>query len=353
LAVGERTGEAGSRVSEVALGNSVDVIVPCYRYGHFLTECVESVLQQAAVSVRVLIIDDASPDNTAEVGAELARRDARVTFHKHQANSGHIATFNEGIEWASADYMLLLSADDYLLPGGLERATALLEENPAAGFAFGGVVILDETGAKRSSRPLARRAAAANSLVLSGKEFVELSGASNIVPTPTAVVRTDLQKRLGGYRRELRHAGDMEMWLRFAAQGLVGYVDADQAVYRRHRKNMSDSENVLSDLQQRRMALDCFFQIYLNGSTREKLKRRLLYDLGRQAVTQASGAFYAGDVGDSQELFQFGISVSPMARVSVASAKFACMRAIGAKRWGALRSLRRRLGGAGGERLPL
>jgi hypothetical protein len=49
--------------------------------------------------------------------------------------------------------------------------------------------------------------------VLSGLEFITLSGARNIAPTPTAVVRTRLQKELGGYPPELPHAGDFEMWL--------------------------------------------------------------------------------------------------------------------------------------------
>jgi len=102
--------------------SSVDVFVPCYRYGHFLRECVESVLSQTDVSVGVLIIDDASPDNTAEVATALVNEDPRVSFIRHAENKGHIATYNEGIEWASADYMLLLSADDYLLPGALSRA---------------------------------------------------------------------------------------------------------------------------------------------------------------------------------------------------------------------------------------
>ncbi|MGY4472207.1 glycosyltransferase involved in cell wall biosynthesis [Bradyrhizobium sp. LB9.1b] len=97
--------------------SSVDIVVPCFRYGHFLRECVESVLAQSGPELRVLIIDDASPDNTAEVAEELARSDPRVDYRRHTSNQGLIATANEGIAWARADYMLLLSADDYLLPG--------------------------------------------------------------------------------------------------------------------------------------------------------------------------------------------------------------------------------------------
>ncbi len=56
----------------------VDVTVPRYKYAHFLRKCVESILSQSLTDVRVLIIDDASPDHTPEVAAELATRDKCV-----------------------------------------------------------------------------------------------------------------------------------------------------------------------------------------------------------------------------------------------------------------------------------
>ena len=61
----------------------IDVVIPCYNYGRFLHQCVNSVLGQVGVDVRVLVIDDASPDNTAEVAAALAREDPRVTVIRH------------------------------------------------------------------------------------------------------------------------------------------------------------------------------------------------------------------------------------------------------------------------------
>src|SRR6266436_2977703 len=81
----------------------VNVIVPCYNYGHYLRECVESVLSQEGVDVRVMIIDDCSPDNTPQVAAELMSRDSRIEYRRHEKNIGHIATYNEGLEWASGD----------------------------------------------------------------------------------------------------------------------------------------------------------------------------------------------------------------------------------------------------------
>src|SRR5690242_1270133 len=94
--------------------SSVNVVIPCYNYGHFLEQAVGSVLDdQGDVDVRVLIIDDASPDGSGEVALQIAARDPRVEAVVHTTNIGHIATYNEGLlGWADGDYCMLLSADD-------------------------------------------------------------------------------------------------------------------------------------------------------------------------------------------------------------------------------------------------
>ena len=74
--------------------------------------------------------------------------------------------------------------------------------------------------AERSSCMLAERLFTANesACIMSGTEFTELGESRNIVPTPTAIVRTAMQKQVDGYRFELPHSGDMEMWLRLASK---------------------------------------------------------------------------------------------------------------------------------------
>src|SRR5687767_13819433 len=77
------------------MSKCVDVVIPCYQYGHFLQDCVNSVLIQKDVQVKVLIIDDASSDNTLEIARNLAKRDSRVEVRRHLVNQGHINTYNE------------------------------------------------------------------------------------------------------------------------------------------------------------------------------------------------------------------------------------------------------------------
>jgi glycosyltransferase involved in cell wall biosynthesis len=215
----------------------VDVIVPCYNYGRYLTECVESVLHQDGVRVRVLIIDDASSDNTDEVGTYLASQDARVLYRRHATNQGHIETFNEGIDWASSEYLLLLSADDALMPHALSTAVSILNTDREAGFVYGQAIV------GPNLIPSIRDASYRSSdyCTVSSGQFLDYccTNVLNPVPTPAAIVRTELQKLVGGYRRDLPHTGDLELWMRLAARGRVAISKSVFAFYRRHESNMT------------------------------------------------------------------------------------------------------------------
>lgn len=316
--------------------SSVDVVVPCYRYGHFLRECVQSVLTQSSVQVRVLILDDASPDNTEEVATALAREDSRVTFVRHKVNKGHIATYNEGIDWASADYFLLLSADDYLLPGALERAAGLLDAHQDVGFVIGHATELRSNGETTTMRDTIFKDDSPE-MIFKGDRFIALCFPHNIAVTATVVVRTALQKRVGGYRADLPHAGDLEMWLRLAANASVGVLNSFQAVYRKHGNNMSDGyfqQCWLPDIQQRMLVIDRFMGTcgHLLGDA-DRVHRRMLRDLSQVAVGFASQAFNKGDIDLSRRIEDTALGIFAGVKMTPSWWKFACKRAVGLKGW--------------------
>lgn len=291
---------------------SVFVAVPCYNYGRYLEDCVRSVLQQEGVEATVLIIDDASLDNTAEIAEQLMRSDPRVLFTRHTKNAGHLATYNEGIQAATGDYFLLLSADDYLLPRALARAVGLMERHPEVGFTFGQARVEGEAGTGTLSPP--EEGILGASRVLSGREFITFSGPRNIVLTPTVVIRRALQQRVGGYLPTLLHSGDMEMWLRLAAEGSVGYIAADQAVYRRHQNNMSHGYDGMADLHAREEAFQAFFA---GGALRldpsRGLERQCLRWLAGEAFRHAGMALNRGDALTARAFKDYGLSLSPNA----------------------------------------
>jgi glycosyltransferase involved in cell wall biosynthesis len=234
--------------------SSIDVVIPCYNYGRYLKACIESVLSEKALDVTVLVIDDCSSDETPEICRAFAASDQRVSFIRHARNIGHIATYNEGIARAKADYFLLLSADDLITPGALGRAASLLDRNPSVGLVYGYAMPLYG----REARPV--RSDDAGWTTWPGADWVGhvCRSGRNFIISPEAVMRTCVLHRLGGYNPSLPHSGDMEIWLRAAAISDVGRINgADQAWYRVHAANMHSTVHAgrLFDLESRRDAI--------------------------------------------------------------------------------------------------
>lgn len=293
--------------------HQVSVIIPCYRYAHFLRDCVESVLTQPGVDVRVLILDDASPDHTPEVATALAAEDARVEYRRHTVNLGHIATYNEGLAWADGDYTVLLSADDLLTPGSLLRATRLMDARPEVGFVYGRSL----TFTAEQPLPQARTSSGEGRWrIWIGLEWLEAACKTGhvYIRSPEVVVRTSLQRELGGYRMELPHTGDIEMWMRFAAHAAVGEIlDADQAFYCLHSENMHVRKfsTHLAELHQRKAAFDTLFREYGDRIPgRERLQELVNRQLAREALGAAGGALDRGEAATTAiaDLINFAFS---------------------------------------------
>lgn len=259
----------------------VDITIPCYNYGRFLEACVHSVLDQSLREVRVLIIDDASSDDSPDVARKLAALDSRVSVSLHKENQGHINTYNEGIAWAQSDYFMLLSADDLLAPGSLDRAAQVMDANPDVVFAHGDAFVWQD------SSPLPEFDAQLDWAWVRQDLVTEMCMlGANVVFTPTAIGRTSIQKAIGGYRAVLPHSADMEMWLRFGTQGAVAKIDAVQAVYRKHSTNMSDAYfgEDWGDYWHRQATFDLFFGEFGDRlSDRRGLQSLAMHALARQA----------------------------------------------------------------------
>lgn len=234
---------------------TVAVIVPCYRYADVLESCVNSILTQRGVEVRVLIIDDCSPDDTPAVARRLVARDARVEYRRHPDNRGLIATANEGLDWAQehGDYTVLISADDQLVPGCLQRATSIMEASPNVGMVYGWALYA------HVGRPLPRRYGHwIGTKVWSGSDWIRLRCRTgfNCISSPEVVVRTSVQTAAGSYDAGCTHSSDLNMWLRIAAISDIAHVrGVAQAIYRVHSDSMSRRDpSVVLSLRERRIA---------------------------------------------------------------------------------------------------
>lgn len=293
---------------------SIDVVVPCYNYQQYLRDGVSSILSQPVSELRVLIIDNASTDGSLEVARALAAEDKRVSVIAHAKNVGPIASYNEGIDWAQADYFLLVDADDVLAPGALKRAVAVLDENPDVSFAYGLEVA-------KAFGPGEMPAIAATSdsswQICDGNEFIRRRADLDnhlSVGSSTVVRRTAAQKAVGYYRKELPFTNDVEMWLRLATVGKVAATKAVQAVRRLHGLQQTEAYRK-APLRMFTAELATFESFFDREGARhpdaEELRGQVRRMLAKNALYFGLSLLREGDEANGRELINFSLKAWP------------------------------------------
>lgn len=272
----------------------IAVVIPCYNYGHFVIECVTSVLAQVGVALDVLVIDDASTDGSWSIVERLPALSSAVRVHRNAENLGLIATVNAGLSMTNAEFVVVLSADDLLAPGALGRATDALRSCPEATFAYGPVlhVVDDQVPRPRHGRP--------RSSVVPGREWIAGCARRGRNPawSPEVVVRSSAQSRAGDYNPALPRTSDFEMWLRLASLGPVVVLSGPtQAFYRYHTMNMSRGGDIndLSNLYYMHDAFRSWYERTGRHPDDEVLLQTAEAALARLAVGRAARALERGE----------------------------------------------------------
>lgn len=294
---------------------AIDVAIPCYNYGRFLRAAVESVLRQDVAGLRVLVIDNASTDDSLEVARQLADEDRRVEILAWTRNRGSHASYNAGIDWASSKYFLLLDADDALPRGALRRAVAVLEAHPGVVFCHGAERLHSDPGDIPldcdSDEPAAWR-------TCSGRRFIErfAERPENFIGATTVVRRTAAQKAAGHYRSSLPFTDDLELWLRLAMLGEVGETSALQGIRRIHAHQATElyRRRPIDDFHAHLDAFESFFSsegAALAGgrAIRNRIRRRL----GINAYWFGCWRLEEGDRNSAEACFALGLRLNPLA----------------------------------------
>lgn len=99
----------------------VSVIVPVYNSEQELRDCLDSLVEQTEKDIEIIVIDDASTDNSPEIEAEYQKKYPNVKVYRNERNLGQSETRNRGIELAGGDYIAFLDSDDYVNPGMYEE----------------------------------------------------------------------------------------------------------------------------------------------------------------------------------------------------------------------------------------
>ncbi len=205
----------------------VSVIVPAYNQAQFLAYALRSALAQTLADLEIIVIDDGSTDDTANVAAEFADK----IVYLWQANQGLAAARNTGARIARSELLHFLDSDDALRVDFLLHCVRAAELQPMASVFTGSWEEMDVRG-----DTMARVTAPA----LPGRPFHTLFDPMTVGPPCRYVVRRAIFMNAGGFDHKLQACEDWDLWLRLAGAGAEFCVVPDAyACYRNYPGSMS------------------------------------------------------------------------------------------------------------------
>ncbi len=196
------------------------IVIPCYKQGIFLRECLESLQCQTYPHWRAIVVDDGSPEKELIREIVDTLQDSRVQVVRHDVNKGLGAARNTGFSVAKTDFVIPIDTDDQIDSEFLERVAMVIAEHQQVDCVFTDFFLFGtETGVmKYRLRPM--------------RDFAQIQW----IPGPGAAIRRTLWSAVGGYCEELELLGneDWDFWISAAERGFIP-LNVPEPLYRYRR----------------------------------------------------------------------------------------------------------------------
>ena len=208
----------------------ISVLMPVYNAKRYVAEAVRSILAQTFADFELIIIDDGSTDGSRAILEDLAAGDSRIRLVSRE-NRGLVATLNELMGMARADLVARMDADDVAIPERFEWQVEFLRDHPEVVCLGGFQHHIDSEG----------RYLYLYTCPLGDPEIQDqmLLGHCEI-NHPSVMMRREVALAVGGYRAEMEHLEDLDLWLRMGERGQLANLDRVITRYRVHEKSKSE-----------------------------------------------------------------------------------------------------------------
>lgn len=217
----------------------VSIVIPCYNHEDFVQDCIESIIKQTYQNIELIIIDDGSRDSSVDKIRQLIskceHRFVRFEF-RNRDNKGLSNTLNEALKWCQGKYYSPIASDDIMLENKTQIQVDFLEENRNVVAVFGGVELIDNNNHKIDKWLKKDK----------NYHFEQIFMHEHDLPAPTAMMRLDIVKKVGGYPQDLV-IEDWYMWLKLSKIGDIYYMSKILCLYRRHDNNLSKNIKKICD----------------------------------------------------------------------------------------------------------
>jgi glycosyltransferase involved in cell wall biosynthesis len=254
----------------------VSVVCLCYNQERFVGEAIRSVVNQNYSNIQLIVVDDASTDNSVNVIKSVIDGNANIQFLALTKNLGNCKAFNQGLALTTGSYIIDLAADDVLLPSRIEKGVqVLLEKGERYGVHLSDAAIIDEHGAhlyNHSDR-------FPHQTIPQGNVYKEIIRRYFICP-PTVMFMRQVADVLGGYDETLSYE-DFDFWVR--SSRVFNYVYSPEVLVKRRvsKNTLGAKQFELFSKHSRSTYRVCEKIFRLNNSREEQqaLRHRVLYEI--------------------------------------------------------------------------
>lgn len=212
----------------------ISVITITHNRDKYLDEAIESVLRQSFKDWELIIIDDASTDNTAEVVAKYAAQDQRIKFHRENVNLGIAKARNLALQMSQGKYVAVLDSDDaWANPEKLQKQMVFLEKNADHAAVGGAVIVMNENGQEITRYKNPTTDAAIRTVILRRNPFLHSS----------VMFRREVAVNCGGYGN-YTVGEDYDLFLKMGLSGKLANMDDYLVKYRKHGMGVTWAKRV-------------------------------------------------------------------------------------------------------------
>lgn len=196
----------------------VSICIPTYNRANFITRAIDSALSQTYKNIEVIVVDNASTDNTKEI--VLGYDDQRLRYVRNSENLGLFGNFNRCIELYKGDFLHILHSDDYIDFDFTEKCVNFFKKNPD--------VWLTSTSSRviSSEKAVETKVFDSDTVLRSPDGFKKILSERCYISCPSVMVRRGLyeDKDIGKFTLEYPYSGDYYQWLKVTRKYNVGYV---------------------------------------------------------------------------------------------------------------------------------
>ena len=219
---------------------TLSVVLPNYNHAHFIGEALTAIAEQSIQPNEVVVIDDASTDDSVEVVQEFVKRRPVVRLLRNPKNSGVVSAMNRGLGMATGDYIYLAAADDKILPGFFEKSIALLQAHPRASLCSA-LSVLADVDLRRLGRLPAEPPFPDARFIEPAEILARLRHGESWFMGNTTIYRTEALRESGGFREELGPFADGFASRALALRHGACFIPEELAVWRRSPSGFATS----------------------------------------------------------------------------------------------------------------